>query len=388
MAAPLFYDTGDAETIIRWEELLDVEIKVKDPLLDDEYGLAGETDTLILLKDDLNTNKGGQIRTQFAYQLEGRGRVGGEQLVNHEEGFATATDNVYIDVLRNAFKIDGPMSHQRVSFDGMELGRRLLADWAASKLSFGIHLHAAGISLVTDSAYTLNNAISAMNSTYVIRPNGKAAGALTSGDIFDYDVLLQVIQFVKTVRPKLRPAKTPVGDRFCIFLHPDQVRSLKETSSSMFNIWQNAMQGGALNGNPIFTHAIGDVQGCLLFESDLVPPGLNSGATAFKDNTRRAWVGGAGAISLAFGRGHADDIEHTPSRWTWTPQQRDYGYEKAIAVSSIVGAKRNRYTKPGEASAREAGVVVIETFADRGQLTAAEAYQLWTNAAPTVSVEA
>lgn len=378
--AGLLVDVSSPATVNLWEETLDREVRARDPLLDEDAGLAGSGQgSLLQIRDDLNSEAGAFIRTKIRYQLKGRGRAGEEVLKGHEEDYKFATDNVYVQTLRHAFNCSSPITQQYVKEDVMNEGRDGLADWMATRLSFGLHAHAAGIGLVTADAYRLNNSISAINSSYIIRPNGKSAGNLVAGDDFDVDLCNDIAQFVKNVRPKLRPAMTPWGPRFCVFLHPDQVKSLRASNSTWFGNMRAAMQGGRVDDNPIFTRALGEDQGFLFFESDFVPPGLNSGETKFKANTRRAWVGGAQSLTLAFGRGMRGP-GYALNRYQWLRDSEDYQHQNAIAVTAILGAKRPRYTHPDEASARELGIVVVETYADHGTLSAAEAFVDWTDA--------
>jgi len=386
--AGLTYNLADPEVKIVWEDALDREIRARDPLLDDESGLAGAgSDSLLQFKTDLTQEAGGTLRTKLVYQLRGRGRAKDEVLKGHEEGYKSAVFNIYIDTIRHAFNVTSPIVQQWVPEDTLEEGRNFLADWAATRLSFASHLHAAGIALVTDDAYRLNNTINALNSQYIIRPNGKAAGALTAGDVFDVNLMGEVAAFVKNVRPKIRPAMTPWGPRYCVFLHPDQVKDLRDSNSQWYAQMLAAMKGGRIDDNPIFTTALGEDNGFIFFESDFVPPGLNSGETAFKASTRRAWVGGAQALFMAFGRGYSAP-GFTPKRWQWVSETEDYQHQRAIAANAILGVSRPRYQKPGEAVVRELGVVGIETFVDHGQFTAAESFQDWTDAAPGVLIEA
>ena len=372
------YNLADPEVKNIWEKSLDREVRGRDALLDPETGLAGGENSIVQLRDELASTEGSHIRTKFRYQLTGRGKAGNEVLKGSEEPYGTATDNVYVHTLRHAYGISSPIVQQWITEDAMTEGRDGLADWVATRLSLSLHAHAGGIGLITDNAYRLHNAINAINSSYIIRPNGKTAGNLTSGDVFDVDILNEVAQFVKTVRPKIRPAQTPFGPAYCLFLHPEQVADLRRSNSQWFAGMRAALQGGRIDDNPLYTHALGWDQGFLILESDFVPPGMNSGETLLNANTRRAWVGGAGALTLAFGRGYKVDPGTTLNRWKWVSESEDYQYSNAIAVQGILGAKRMRYTKPGEASAREAGVVVIETYVDHGQLTAAESFAEWT----------
>lgn len=373
-------DLTDAATVHVWENRFDVEVTSSSVLLDSETGLAGTEDTnLVVIKDDLATQPGAYVTTKFRYQIGNRGRQGDEVLQGNEDQYKQASQNVYVDVIRNGHRSDSMMDGQYVQEDVMEEGEAALADWAARKIPFAIHAHGAGISLVTDNAFRLHNEISAVASPYIFRPNTKPAGALVEGDEFDINLVNKIGQLAKTLRPKLRPAKTPWGDRFVCFLHPDQVAPMRESNSQWFNTFYGTLQGGRVEDNPIFGTALGQANGVLFIEEDFVPPGLNSGATAFKANTRRAWVGGAGAISLAFGRG-SNKPGFAKNRWKWTKLNEDHGMRNAIGVTSICGVKRNRYTNPNNSVTHEAGVLVIETYAPYVVADADTAYADWLEA--------
>lgn len=383
--AGLVYNLTDAEVVNVWEKTLDREVRKRDPLLDPASGLAGTgQDALIQQKDQLTEGPGSFIRTKLKYQLDGRGKAGDEVLKGHETSYLTATYDVYVNSLRQAFGVSSPITQQYITERAMEEGTDGLGDWFASRFSFAAHAHAAGLGAITDDAYRLHNTINAINSTYIIRPNSKAAGALTSQDTFDLDLINQAARLVKLLAPKIRPAMTKFGPRYCVFLSSEQVHDLRASNSIWFAKMTAAVQGGRIDDNPLFTTALGEDQGFLFFQSDFVPPGLNSGETKLKDKTRRAWIGGAQALFMAFGRGYEVAPGFSLNRFQWTRESEDYGHQNQIAASTIVGIGRPRYTKPGEASARENGVVVIETYADYGGLTNTDVYKDWTDAGYTI----
>lgn len=337
--------------------------------------------SLVIQRDEL-TNGGGTLRIKFRYQLEGRGRAGDEQQKGHEEGYKTSTFDIVVDTIRHAAAVSSPIQDQWITEDSMVESRDALADWAGSRLSFGLHVHAAGLP-ITDAAYNLNNAVAAVNSSYIIRPNGKAAGALLASDRFDVNLLTKASRLVKQLRPKIRPAQTPWGPKYCCFISPEQSESLQQDDSQWYSAMQSALQGGNMQSG-VFTRALGMWKDILLFEDDFVPPGLNSGETALKANTRRAWVGGAGALTMVFGRGWKVAPGYSPNRWSWVRESEDYDHQHAVSVRSILGVKRPRFTRPGEASARENGVLVIETYADLDGLSSADVYKPWTDAGLTI----
>lgn len=382
----LVYNLGDPEVVNVWEKTLEREIRARDPLLDPDSGLAGGgADSLIQQKDDLREGPGSFVRTKLRYQLEGRGRAGDEVLKGHGEDYKTSTFDIYVNTLRHAFSISSPIVQQWITEDAMDEGRDGLADWFAKRFGIVAHAHAGGINIITDDAYRLHNTINALNSNYIIRPNGKSAGNLTSSDTFDVDLINDVARFVKLVRPKIRPAMTKYGPRYCVFLSPEQVWSLRESGSLWFAKMIAAAQGGRIDDNGVWTKALGEDQGFLFFESDLVPPGLNSGGTAIQQNTRRAWVGGAQALFMAFGRGWKVAPGYSLNRFQWTRESEDFNHQHDLAVTTIAGMARPRYTRPSEGSAREHGVVVIETYADYGSMAAADVYKDWTDAGCTIA---
>lgn len=379
----LAYSVSDPEVRTVWENSLDREVRAQDPLLDPESGLAGTGMNSLVIQRDALTNGGGTLRIKFRYQLRGRGRAGDEVLKGHEEGYDTSTFDLSVDTIRHAFNITSPIQQQWISEDAMVEGRDGLADWAASRLSFALHAHATGLSGITDNAYRLHNTINALNSTYIIRPSGGTAGNLTAAHRFDVNLLNKAARLVKMLRPKIRPAQTPWGPKYCVFISPEQSESLQQSDSVWFAAMTAALQGGNA-GSGVFTRALGSWKDFLLFESDFVPPGLNSGATALKANTRRAWIGGAGALTMVFGRGWAVAPGYSPNRWQWTRESEDYNHQNAIAVTSILGVARPRFTRPTESSARENGVVVIETYADLDSISSSDAYLPWTDAGYTI----
>lgn len=361
---------------LHWEKVLDHEVRSRDPLFDDRYGFAGSgAGSLIQVKDDLAKQSGSFIRTTLRYQLESRGRAGDEQLKGNSDSYKTATFNTYVDTVRNAVEVSSPIVAQWVLPDTLEESRDALGEWFSSRFSLVAHAHAAGISIISDEPYRFHNTINALNSNYILRPNGKTAGNLVSTDTFDLDLVNKAVRQLKLLRPKIRPAMTPMGPKYCCFLSPEQVADLRDSASVWFSTMQNALKGGRVDDNPVFTNALGESNGVIFFESDFVPPGLNSGSTKLKDNTRRAWIGGAQSLFMAFGRGFAPP-GYSLNRFRWDRDSEDFGHQQQIAATTIAGIARPRYQKPGEASARENGVLVVETYAEHG-LTGSDVYSMW-----------
>lgn len=376
---------GDPEVVLQFERSIDIEARLKLALMDDEYGFAGaNADSLVVLKDGLSTNAGGSVRSYFAFQLDSPGRAKDKQLKGYEARHRTSTFDLKVDVLRNAVTVDTPMYQQMVHYDTLDISKKVLGDWFAQRIELGLHAHACGLSIITEPEYNLNNTITALQSSYILRPNGKPAGGLTSGDKFTVDVLNEALRNLKLIRPRMRPATTPFGQKWVCFISSEQEKDLRDSDSTWFQVMQSAMQGGMVSDNPIFNGMLGAIHDVVLYRSDFVPPGLNSGGTALKSKTRRAWIGGAGALNLAFGRGWGPP-GFAQNRYQWDNDSDDYGHKKSIAATTIIGAGRPYFTDPADSSVNENGVFVIETYADYGSnFTDAKVYRDWISAGCSV----
>lgn len=380
----LVVDSGDALALKRWAAHVDAEVRAKSLLLDPDAGLVGENG-VVREKVDLK-QAGKSVVMPYVYQTRSAGAGVGMQLIGNEQGLDKSSYEMSIGPLREAWSIDdGGYTDQVLSFDAFEQLAENAADWAADRLEFALHAHAGGITLVTDDRYRLYNTITAP--TDILRPNSGTGGSLDETHRLDIGVIMDAVQHIKNRRPKIRPAKTKWGDKYVMVIHPDQTRSLQEDDSSWLARMIASTQGGNQKSGA-FTRFLGEWSDILLLESDYVPPGLNTGLTAFKSNTRRSWIGGAGALALAFGRGWRDDPGYSVNKWKFIKESHDFDEQRAFGVRSLLGATKPTFTDPRYSTNHDQGVVVVETWASHGALSAATAFRDWTEAAPTISVEA
>lgn len=377
-------DITDHEAVIQWERDLYREISLSDPLLDESKGLAGESNSkLVQVNFDLNEKPGGSIRFKKKFRLRMRGAAGDDVLKGRAGKYDTDSFALKVNTLRGATEVESPMQNQMVTEDALDESKDSLAEWFSVRIPLGLHLHAAGITLVTDPAYTLNNTIIATHSDHLMRPNSKTAGNLTSNDVMTVDFVNKVVARLKAL--KIEPAETPFGKKYVGLLPPEAVEQLRRSDSDWFNIMRSALQGGRVEDNPIFNSALGMVHDVLFLESDLVPPGLNSGGTKFKDKTRRPWFGGAQGLTLAYAAGWVAP-GFAPNKFRWDMEADDFKHRKQFAATTIVGASAPAFVHPGEASARQNGIVVTEIYADSG-LDDSVVYEDWLEI-PGTSVEA
>lgn len=373
----LWYDSGDPAVVNVWELDMDREVRARYPLLDPRNGFAGKGKSkLVELKDDLTAKPGRNVRTKLRYQMHMRGRAGQEVLKGHLGSYKWANFDIYVEKVRGGFETSDEIVDQWVTEDSVEEGRDGVADWFATRFELVCNAHAAGFHLITDEPYRFHNEIVAPHSDYLIRPgNATTAEGLTSSHKFDVDLINKVVRRMKKVRPKIRPAQTPWGPRFCCFMDSVQVADMKESDTLWFTTMQNALKGGRVEDNPLFNNVLGEWDGVLFFESDAIPPGISSTNTLQAD-TRRAWIGGAQALFMAFGRGRAPS-GYGLNRFRWISDEEDFENVYQVVAKTIVGVAKPRYKHPDEATARDYGIVVLETYAKQ-EVTGE--YQEWEDA--------
>jgi len=377
MSEPL--SLSDPRVVTVWERKLAREVRVRGVIFDNKTGLAGTSPAhLCIFEDSLKTQAGSNVVKKLKYQLNGKGRAGDKPLKGYGEAYKTSVFRIYVDTLRHYVETQSPIIQQWVTEDTLDEGADGLADWFVTRYEFGAHLHATGTTLITENEYTINNAVQAINTDYILRPNDKPAGGLTSNDVFTVDLINEAVMKLKLARPKIRPARTPMGDRFVCILSPEQVRDLRKSDSEWYALMVAALKGGAISDNPIFTNALGEYNGVIFIEADLLPPGMNAGATAFLDKTRRAWIGGASALMVAHGRGFTPP-GFSANRYRWDRETEDFGHQHQLAATTIVGMSRPRYTDPRDGVTKEAGVFVLETYADH-KSDGAAVYEPWLTA--------
>jgi len=384
------FDLTDPRTVNLWDQKAELQVRNYSALLDPDNGLVGGegSGSLVITKDEMaKGGLGAWVRMKQIYQLSQRGRQGSEVLKNHGEGYKDDTFDVYANRLRFLYTSSDPMVQQAVPEDVLDTASVLLGDLMARRQAFALHAHATGLSQLTDNAYRLHNTINAVNSEYIIRPNGKSAGNLTSSDTFDVDLINDANRLVSLIQPNIRPAMTPWGAKYCLFISPEQAHDLRASDSQWYGAMLAKVQGGDLEGNGIFTRVLGVWHDFVIFVDKFIPPGIDSDSapTTLLSATRRAWVGGAGALALAHAKGYRNDPAYAVNRYRWDFESEDFGSQMDIALTTNVGVARPRFTKPGEASARELGVVVIETYADKGSVTDATAYAEWSDAGMTIT---
>jgi N4-gp56 family major capsid protein len=360
------FGVNDAETNKVWAKKLNVEALKKAWV---GKFIGSSDNSLIQEHKDLKKARGDRITYTLRTQIAGRGVVGDAILKGNEEKLTHYSDNLIIDQLRHAVDRGGNMSQQRVLMDLRKGCNDALSDWIAARLDRSFFCQAAGYTasdLVTehgesyegdDIAYTgLQATLAPSTGRHFWSESGATADQDldSSGDNMALSLIDDLVTEAKLSSPLIRPVKVDGEDRYVMFLHPLQVKSLRKdatTAGNWVDIQKAAMQGGKVSDNPIFTGALGVYNGVILHESTRVPRGVNGSTGVSISTVRRAIFCGAQAVSLGFGNG--SDFES----WNWAEEEEDYGNQLGVAAGCIFGMKKARFNSV------DFGCMVLSTYA-------------------------
>lgn len=361
------YGVNDPQAVKLWKKTVQMEAFAATSMAK----FMGETEDSLLVKHtEFNKSEGDRITCHLADLLSGDGFLGNEVAEGNEEAGENYTDNLFIDELRNATKVDGKGSigQQRVPYNLRAIGKDRLKNWFAERFDTAFLNQLAGNTAETRVKYTGNNTTTApsagrhlwcdVSSTNKVATGttDQAVGA-SSTDIITIDALIatkqRAIQKDSNGNYRMRPIM--IGGKKCYvaFLHPNQITDLRNdttSAGSWFDIQQAALQGGDIVDNPIFTGAHGMIDGIIIHESEYVPRGVNTSTGLAVPNTRRAVLCGANAANVAFAAGNDESV------MSWAEKLEDYGKKLGILAGTIYGLKKTVF------NAKDYGAFVLTSY--------------------------
>ena len=326
-----------------------------------------DSSSMIQMLDETQKHPGDQITYGLRMQMTGDGIAGESILDGNEEALVFYSDQLKIDQMRWGVRINGNMTQQRVAYNLREQAKSGLADWISSRFDtvfFNTLCGNTGVTRNPSNLYSGFNSLVAPTSTHQIYAGTATSEAtLTSSMVFTLPMLNQAVYLAKTLTPAIRPIKLKGGEYYVAFLHPLQVKALRNsTSSNDWNaIYQSAIQGGAINNNPIFTGAIGMYNGVILHEDARVCYGDNTQNTLGTDlgaaatgttSVARALFCGAQSGVIGFGRGY-----DWPHKFKWVEDTKDYENQVGIAIGTVYGMKKSVFNSTDFAT------IVMSTWA-------------------------
>ena len=308
-------------------------------------------DALIQERVETKKDAGDRVRITLRMQLSGDGVQGDGTLEGNEEALTTFTDDLLLDQLRHAVRSAGEMSEQRVPWSVREEARAGLTDWWATRYDVSVFNQLCGFTPQTDTKFTGNNAVTA--ASRIVRQGGVANDeSLAAANKFTVDTIDTAVAVAKTASPMIRPIRYEGNEYYVVFLHPFQVRDLRQAqSAAWYDIQKARIQGGEKDANPIFKGSLGVWNGCILHETNYVTQGVHSSTGAASTNVRRAVLCGAQSLAIGFGKGGSFESMN------WQEETFDFSNQFGVAAGAIFGLKKLRF------NSQDFGTIVMPSFA-------------------------
>jgi len=256
-------------------------------------------DSIIQVKTDLNKEKGDKITIGLRMRLTGSGQSSqtGITLEGNEESLTFYDYGVELTEYGHSVRARSKLDLQRPAFDLRTEMKDALKEWLAEKLE-----KLTATTLATSPSTN--------------RHLDKSSTTLTPA------LIRQIKRQAILASPKIRPVKIDGADHYVLLAHTYAVKALKEDSE-----WKNAQLYANIRGNknPIFSGALGILDGVVLHEYDRSEL-LQSG------NVARCLLLGAQAGLLAWGQ--------YPS---WYEKLFDYERIPGVAVDMILGVGKCQF---------------------------------------------
>jgi N4-gp56 family major capsid protein len=347
------YGVNDVLSNKLWAKKLNVEV-----LKQTYFGkFTGEgSSNMIQVKTELSQSAGDKITIGLRVQLNGDGVTEGQVLQGNEEALSTYSDSLVINELAHAVRVKNKNSidAQRVPFNLRSEGKDGLTDWYANRLDTVMANHLTGNTLVTDSRYTGNNAITAPTNIY--RKGAATDDATINGDTtatMNLGIIDALVERANVASPLIRPIMVGGEKKFLFFMHDYQVTDLRTSTNAgqWLDIQKAALAGGSGSKSPIYTGALGEYNGVILQKWNRLPFGI-SNAGAAQTSTRRAVLCGAQAAAVGFGKEFSKG-----SHFKWIEELFDYERELGVSAQTVWGIKKSVF------NSKDFATIVATTYA-------------------------
>lgn len=301
--------------------------------------------SLIQEKTETKKNAGDRVTIGLRGLPTGGGQQGDDTLEGNEEGLTVYTFNLTIDQLRHAFRTQGEMSEQRVPFSVRSECKDALQDWWTERLDVCMANQLTGNTAQTDVKYAGLNATTAPTSANSVTriicgglESSEASLSATTTHAIKLRDLDTAVAIAKAQSPRIRPLRVGGEDVFVAFLHPYQIRQIRQdasTSGNFYDLYKRVIQGGKIDDNPIFTGANFMYNNVVVHEWSYLPNTVN--APSSQTNYRRGVFCGAQAAVFGIGQGGSA----FPMKWR--EKYFDYDNQFGVAGSMIFGIKKSLF---------------------------------------------
>jgi len=258
------------------------------------------TRSLIVRYDDLSKKEGDRIKIPIVKSLTGQGVSGTATLEGNEEDIKTAEFPLVIDFIRHAVVVN-KKEIQTTPYDMLTTGKNLLKNWALEKIERMMFANA-----------------SANNDIVLYGGDATTIDEIDATDVLSTAVISKAKAKIKASR-KCAPVRVEGSNYYVMFIDSFQAYALKQDPA-----WKEAQREANLRGkdNPIFSGALGIWDGVILYESDYLVSGTNTGSVRYT----KALLMGAEAIAYGYGQ-----------QFTFVTQKKDYEFKVGIGTDACLG---------------------------------------------------
>lgn len=372
---------GSAQAVKRWSLSLSIDYMRR---IYWRKFMGRGSENIIEEKTELESDAGDNIKFDINLRMVGEPVYGDNRLEGNEEQLRFSQDELNIDQVRKAGSAGGRMTRKRTIHDLRMLNRARLAEYFAEWTDEILFAYASGVNDSTvvnanrifRSSSFAGNALTQPDSDHIAYgSDGAGAGPTSKATLGATDLMsVNLVENVNTrVRMfntsdietlRMRPVQVGPDKHYVLVMSPYQSRDLRRSSTTAdwLEIQKNA--GMRSEKNPIFTGALGMIDGTVLQMSESVRlfsdygPGNNVAAA-------RALFLSSQALTCAYGGGRGQNASGGSeqlrqqgaglSRMQWVEEAKDYGNEISVAGGMIFGCKKTRFNE------RDYGVVAVDT---------------------------
>ena len=311
---------------------------------------------------DLTKEKGDTIVFPLLYPLTGNGQVNGT-LEGNEVGIANYDYSLSVVDWGHATRDAGPLTRQQAAFEWDPRARFALQRWYARALDSASYKAMAGLAFAGDNATDLVAVDPSSRQVYCGSPAGVFDTYTTDTLLsaaptayFDLQVVRYVRRYAVASEPTVRPIMVGSDEMYLMFLHPYQVKALKDSTA-----WNTLQQSSiAYRGmkNPLFKGALGVYDNVILHEYQRAETRTGDAlAESLTTNTFDAGdqLTNGGDVARALFCGAQACAHAYAMRPKFTRKDFDYGRKHGYAVDMLIGVGRPEFNDI------DVGVIPVDT---------------------------
>lgn len=335
------FGTNDNLTVKTWERKLFQEA-LKATWFNKFIGTG--SDSLCQKLTNLEKGPGDRIRVGLRMQLTGAGIQGQATQEGNEESLTTYSDDLVVDYLKHAVRMDNSISKQRVAFDIREEMMAGLRDWWADRFDTSFFNQLCGNTGQADTRYTGNQATIAPSAARLICSSvgggdtTEASLSATTTFSFNFADIDRAVAIAKTAAVPIRPIMVNGNAHYVCFIHPYSVYQLRRNTATnnFMDIARQALAGNVAAGKAaIYDGALGVYNNVILHEAIRIPIITGTPASGAAAAFRRNVFCGAQALALGFGQ--TSGINDNAG---WVEKKFDYDDSLGVKAGKIFGIKK------------------------------------------------